>query len=89
MTNPESISSRKRSKASELIDDLNNGDQMVYCNACQFFKSNKGSAIAGDQYGCKSPNNCFPTWRDPCGHRKPPSELNAHNDCGWYKEEPH
>jgi len=37
-------------------------------------------------YGCDSPNNCFPTWRDPCGWKSLPSELNADNDCGWYKE---
>ena len=63
-----------------------NEDQPVYCNGCQFFTSDKGDDITKDQYGCSSPNNCFPTWRDPCGEKLPPSVINAENDCNWYKE---
>ena len=51
----------------------------VYCCECGFFEE-------GELESCQSPNNCFSTWKSPCGWRKMPSDLNEYNDCGWYKE---
>lgn len=71
MTNPEEPSDHTKSE-----------DQKVYCNKCKSFTKRTG--MMSTIYKCKSPNNCFPTWEDPCGWKKLPSEINDNNDCSWY-----
>lgn len=63
----------------------------VYCKDCQFFPLNYAMGISLNP--CKHPANTEEilenSWFSPTTHssyERKPSEINANNDCVWFRE---
>ena len=59
----------------------------VFCKECKFYRSEpwREGAEWGWFISCESPGNAFDTHYSRGSVKKEPHELNAKNDCSFYK----